>query len=434
MQPVSYAQAGDVHIAYQSYGSPGGTDVVMVSGMFFPMEVLPEDRLVERLLDGLTQLGRLVVFDKRGVGMSDPYTDWSRPSVDQWSDDLIAVIETAELRKPVVFAWDLFGVGRLAASKRPDLVGKLVLLNPISTLDPARASVTAKSIQDNIDQPDSGIERRMAPSRIDDPSFAEWVRRAGRLGASPATASRLWQEMFTSEVNTPEDVSAPTLVIHRTDSMLPRESCVGVAEAIDGARFVELPGADMYPIAGDVDALLAEITSFATGSVQLPAPDRVVGAVLFCDMVGSTEQAADMGDERWRSLLDHHDEVVRHAVARHGGRVVKYTGDGVLAILPSATGALGAAETIRSELGVEGLQLRLGVHVGEVDERGEDVSGIAVNIAARIMHEAASGEVLVSESVRLATAGSSFVFDQARSVELKGVPGPWTLHRWAGSA
>ena len=434
MQPVSYAQAGDVHVAYQSYGSPGSTDVVMVSGAFFPMEVLPEDRLVQRLLDGLTHLGRLVLFDKRGVGMSDPFTDWSRPSVDQWSDDLIAVIESAGLHDPVVFAWDGFGVGRLAASKRPDLVGKLVLLNPISTLDPAVASATAQGIQDNIDRPDSGLERRMAPSRIDDPNFAEWLRRAGRLGASPATASRLWQEMFTSRVNTPENVSAPTLVIHRTDSMLPRESCLRVAEAIDGGRFVELPGADMYPIAGDIDALLAEITSFVTGSVQLPAPDRAVAAVLFSDMVDSTRQAAEMGDRRWRSLLDHHDEVVRHAVARHGGRVVKYTGDGVLAILPSATGALGAAKSIRSELGLDGVQLRQGVHVGEIDERGEDVSGIAVNITARIMHQAVGGEVLVSESVRLATVGSSFVFDQARDVELKGVPGPWTLHRWADSA
>ena len=431
MQSVAYARApGDVHIAFQVFGEPGGVDVVMVSGAFFPMEVFPEDRLVRRLLDGLTELGRLVVFDKRGIGMSDPYTDWDRPSMDQWSDDLIAVIETTELDEPVVFAWDSFGVGRTAAVKRPDLLGKLVLFNPVSRLDPSQAARTAQNIQDNIEGA-SSFERLVLPSRFNEPTFAGWIKRAGRLGASPATASRLWQEIFVTEVD-PGPVTVPTLVIHRSESLVPRETAVSVADQIEGAVFVELPGADVYPIAGDVDAVLAEVASFATGVVHVPAPERVVAAVLFTDLVGSTEQAADVGDARWRSLLDHHDETVRRTVGRFGGRVVKYIGDGVLAVLPSASGALQAAQVIASDLEADDLLVRAGVHVGEVDERGEDVSGIAVNIAARIMDRAGKGEILVSESVRLATAGSGLAFDSSADVELKGIPGAWTVHRWTG--
>jgi class 3 adenylate cyclase len=396
------------------------------------MEVLPEDRQARRLLEGLAQLGRLVVFDKRGIGMSDPYTEWDRPAIDQWSDDLIAVIEATELDRPLVFAWDLLGVGRHTAARRPDLVGQLVVFNPVALTDPGLMSDVAERIERQIHDSESGLDLIAFTSRTDEPGFRDWLERAGRLGASPTTASRLWQEMFATDTSAIGEVTVPTLVLHRVDSMVPRDSGARLVETIAGAVLVELPGTDLYPISGDVDAVVAELASFATGSVQLPAPERIVAALLFTDLVASTEHAADLGDERWRSLLDHHDAVVRRAVSRFGGRVVKYTGDGVLAVLPSATGALRAAEIIRSECETDGLEMRAGVHVGELDQRGGDVSGLAVNIAARIMSEGGSCEVHVSESVRLAAIGSGAEFDQTRQTELKGVPGRRVVHRWVG--
>ena len=428
MPTIEYARTADgFNIAYQILGDGGGADVVMVSGAFFPMEVLPEDRLASRLLEGLVELGRLVMFDKRGVGLSDPYTDWERPVTDQWAEDLLAVIDAAQLERPVVFAWDQFGVARAAAGRRHDAFGGLVLLNPVSTFDVANAEEVASGLERNAEGLESDIERLVVPSRIDDPSFVDWIRRAGRLGASPATAQRLWREVWTREPETPTDLGIPTLVLHRSGSIQPRESSAAVAEAIEGARFVELPGEDVMPFAGDVDALLAEIGSFVLGTEHVPLLDRVLAAVLFTDLVDSTEQAADLGDQRWRSLLDRHDGIVRQIVARHGGRVVKYMGDGVLAVLPSASGALEAATVIRDRLAADHLQMRAGVHVGEVDERGDDVSGLAVNIAARIMAEARPGEVLASDSARLATAGTAFDFGDGREVELKGLPGSWAV-------
>jgi class 3 adenylate cyclase len=222
----------------------------------------------------------------------------------------------------------------------------------------------------------------------------------------------------------------PTLVLHNRDSMNPEQHVRAVADMIPGATFVQIPGSDTFPIAGDVDALVAEIAQFVTGTPSDLAPQRIVAAVLFTDLVDSTRRAVDVGDEQWRDLLDVHDRAAQQSVLHAGGRVVKYTGDGVLALLPSATAALAAAQSMREELAIRGLHIRAGVHVGDVDVRGDDVSGLTVNIAARIMDRAGAGETLVSESVRSATLGSGFSFDDAGAAQLKGVPGSFLLHRW----
>lgn len=193
---------------------------------------------------------------------------------------------------------------------------------------------------------------------------------------------------------------------------------------------MQIPGADTFPIAGDVDVLVAEIAQFVTGAPSGLAPQRVIAAVLFTDLVDSTRRALDEGDEQWRDLLDVHDQVVQRCVLHHGGRVVKYTGDGVLALLPSATAALTTAQSIQEELAMRGLHIRVGVHVEDVDVRGDDVSGLTVNIAARIMGRAEGDQMLVSESVRNATLGSGLEFADASVAELKGIPEPFTLHRW----
>ena len=271
----------------------------------------------------------------------------------------------------------------------------------------------------------------MFPSRIDDPDFQEWLARAGRSGASPATAARMWSHILSYPTSlTPPGLDVRTLVLHNRDSINPEPHVRAVADKIPGATFVQIPGPDTYPIAGDVDALVAEIAQFVTGAPSELAPQRIVAAVLFTDLVDSTRRAVDVGDQRWRELLDVHDQAVQRCVLHHGGRVVKYTGDGVLALLPSATAALTTARSIRDHLAERGLHIRVGVHVGDVDVRGDDVSGLTVNIAARIMGRAAENETLVSESVRSATLGSGLSFDDAGVAELKGLPEPFTLHRW----
>jgi len=424
---IAYALAGDTQIAYRVMGEPGRFDVVMVSGALFPLELLAEDRVASRFTAGLAALGRLVVFDKRGVGLSDPMTDWSRSAQEQWAEDLLAVIEAAGLHRPVVVSWETMGVARCAASARPDLFSCVVLINPAQF---TRAFLDLLTRTGGQALPTRSLEEIAFPSRIKDEEFAAWLARSGRAGASPTTASWLWAHLLEREEPlTPPGVTSPTLVLRNRDCIQPEADVRAVVEAIPGATFVQVDGADMYPIAGDVDLLIAEIAEFVTGAPSVLTPLRHISAVLFTDLVDSTRRAADEGDAQWRGLLDTHDRTVQRFVRRHGGRVVKYTGDGVLALMPSATGALEAAESIGDDLAQRGLQVRVGIHVGDVDTRGDDVSGLAVNIAARIMHHAVAGEIFVSEAARLATLGSGHRFEEVRTTELKGIPGQWRLYR-----
>ncbi|MCH7788569.1 MAG: adenylate/guanylate cyclase domain-containing protein [Acidobacteria bacterium] len=428
MTEIAYAPVVDSNVAFRVTGEPGGVDVVMVSGAFFPFEMLEEDRVGARFMAGLSSLGRLVVFDKRGVGLSDPITDWTRSVQEQWAEDLCAVVEYSGLKRALVVSWEPMGVARLAASLRPELFGSMALVNPASFTS-GLADLLSTSGEASI--PTRSVEEMAFPSRIQDPDFNEWLQRAGRSGASPATAARMWGHILSYQAPlTPAGIGMPTLVLHNRDCMSPERSVRAVADEIRGASFVQIPGQDTYPIAGDVDALLAEIAQFVTGAPSDLAPQRALAAVLFTDLVDSTQRAVDVGDAAWRHLLDLHDKIVDRYVLHHGGRVVKYTGDGVLALLPSATAALATAESIRAELAERDLQIRAGVHVGDVDVRGDDVSGLTVNIAARIMGVAEGGETLVSDTVCSATLGSGLDFGDARTTQLKGIPEPFVLHRW----
>jgi class 3 adenylate cyclase len=228
---------------------------------------------------------------------------------------------------------------------------------------------------------------------------------------------------------TPPGITVPTLVLHKRDSLQAEEGSRAVADEIVDSTFVQVAGADHFPISGDVDDLITEIAEYITGAPSELAPLRHVAAVVFTDLVDSTRRAVDEGDDHWRNLLDIHDRTVHETVRRYGGRVVKYTGDGMLALMTSATSALDAAQSIRDQLMPRGLRIRAGIHVGDVDVRGEDVSGIAVNIAARIMSQADADETLVSEAARQVTLGSHHRFEETRTTALKGIPGRWTLHR-----
>ncbi len=427
MNDIAYARAGDSHIAYRVIGEPGRVDVVMVAGALFPFELLAEDRVASRFTAGLAALGRLVVFDKRGVGLSDPMTDWSRSAQEQWAEDLLAVIDAAELHDPVIVSWDPFGTARLAASKRPDGFGSLVLINPAPSTLEFRDLLTAPA---GPVVPTRPVEELAFPSRIKDEEFVAWLLRSGRAGASPTTASRMWDHLLSRQGSlTPPGITVPTLVLHKRDSIQSEKGSRVVAEGIEGTTFVQVAGADHFPISGDVDNLITEIAEWVTGAPSELTPLRHVAAVLFTDLVDSTRRAVDEGDAHWRNLLDIHDQTVQECVRHHGGRVVKYTGDGVLALMTSATSALDAARSIRDRLVERGMRLRVGIHVGDVDIRGEDVSGIAVNIAARIMSLAEADEILVSEAARQVMLGSHHRFEELRTTELKGIPDRWTLHR-----
>lgn len=427
LSDIDYARAGDTHIAYRVIGDPGRVDVVMVAGALFPLELLEQDRVASRFTEGLAALGRVVVFDKRGVGLSDPMTDWSRSAQEQWADDLVAVTEAAELNHPTVVSWEQNGVARFAASRRPDRFASMVLINPSRSTQRFARLLTESTGQT---LPNRSVEELAFPSRIKDPEFTDWLSRSGRAGASPTSAARVWTHLLDYEEDlTPPGITTQTLVLHNRDCMQTEDEVRAVADAISGASFVQVAGADTFPIAGDVDLLITEIAEFVTGAPSALTPMRHVCAVLFTDLVDSTRQAADMGDAHWRDLLDVHDRTVRRCVRDHGGRVVKYTGDGVLALLPSATASLMTARAISEQLADRGLQIRAGIHVGDVDLRGDDVSGLSVNVAARIMSHAGASQTLVSDSVRQATLGSGATFGPFQTVELKGIPGSWTLHR-----
>ncbi len=279
MSDIDYARAGDTHIAYRVIGVPGRVDVVMVAGALFPLELLEEDRISSRFTAGLAALGRLVIFDKRGIGLSDPMTDWSRSAQEQWAEDLVAVIEAADLDHPVVVSWEQNGVARFAASERPDLFASMVLINPSQSTRPFSDLLVATSGQT---LPSRSVEELAFPSRIKDPEFADWLSRSGRAGASPTSASRLWAHLLDHEGPlTPPGITTQTLVLHNRECLQAEDEVRAVADAISGASFVQVAGADTFPIAGDVDLLITEIAEFVTGAPSGLTPLRHIsrGAV-----------------------------------------------------------------------------------------------------------------------------------------------------------
>lgn len=436
MSEIRYTDRDGVHIAYRVLDGPEGVDIVMVSGFNFPFEMLPEDPIGARLLEGLTAIGRVAVFDRRGVGLSDPIVDWDRPLVDQWSDDLAAVADAAGFPRPVVFAWDIFGVARRFAIRFPDGCDRLVLLTPAPS--PSReGDEWHDEFWSSMRQVTTGdaeaidLVGHSFPTRSQDPEFRDWLDRAGRAGASPATAARMIEASYEQLRAVPIEhhlVRVPTLVLARPrNATRPHHIVQRVADAIDGALIVDLPGDDDLAIGSDVDALIAEIARFVTGEAKVPPPTRTLCAVLFTDLVSSTERAAALGDERWKAVLNRHDEVARRTIGRCAGRIVKTTGDGILAILPTASTALDAAEEVRRSLRSEGLEVRIGIHVAEVETRGDDIAGLGVHVAARIMSAAAAGEILVSATVPAIVDTTHRHFEPRGRRTLKGVPGEWDL-------
>ncbi len=439
MVDVLYARTADgIHVAYRVLDADPSAkparDVVMVSGGLIPLELFEEEPGFTRLLDGLRSLGRVIVFDRRGVGVSDPIADWERTIVDQWTDDLAAVVDASGASDIVLVAWDGFGVGSRYAATHPERVSALVLYEPTIVADDDWESWSAFRIERGTAnmRGEEDILALIAPSRIADPTFRDWYARAGRSGASPSTAPRIWESAMRAHPRDSlhEEIETPTLVLHRRDDQYTNDNMLTLAaEWMPHATLVELEGRDHFPFVGDVDAVVAEIAEFVIGERRLPPPQRLLSAVMFTDLVGSTERASSLGDEDWKSVLDRHDAAVRNLVGRSGGSVIKTTGDGVLALLPSAGVCLRVAAAVRRDLGAAGLDVRIGVHVGDVDRRGDDVSGLTVNIASRVMAKGGAGEIVVTAAVVAAVAGQAVAFEPLGAHDLKGVPGVWELFR-----
>jgi class 3 adenylate cyclase/pimeloyl-ACP methyl ester carboxylesterase len=441
MKRTEYARgAGGSLVANREVGG-SGAPIVYVAGGTMPIEVMHEDPLHDRFLQGLAAFGRLFVFDRRGIGASDP-PDWDQPLIPQWVDDLMSVLDSRGLEGVTVVGHEAgASVGLGAAARAPDVVARLALLHgpagdaeswqqTIAEWQGRMAAVTARD-------PDAG-ERLLhdtMPSRASDPVFRAWIDRAGRLGASPATAGRIWDAVFESPrdaMGVPfERIETPTLVLHRAQcTIVPVSGSESLAARLPHGRLVMLPGADYTPYAGDVDALVAEIGAFVGGDYRAPPPERPMLALLFTDLVGSTERAAASGDAAWRGMLARHDELVRAAIARHGGTVVKTTGDGIIATFPTASRAVSGAIDLRAALDDVGLAVRMGVHVGEVAVRDDDVVGIAVHVAARVMSAAGPGDIFVSSTVAAVATGGPHRFtsvDHEPLRGLEGVEGEWEV-------
>jgi class 3 adenylate cyclase len=427
---VSYALADGAYLAYRVVdGSSGGAnDVVLITAGTMPMDAYFDDPVASRLVEGLADLGRLVMFDRRGVGISDPPADGGPATVERWCEDLDAVIAAAGARRPVLVSNMLAAAVTIVFSAlHPDDLTALVLVDPSDLHRLADQGVVQAQIAGEFDS-----VAMWGPSRADEPGFRAWFERAGQRGASPRMAERVYVLANDATLRMVEDAAAslrvPTLVLRRPAHWsCPVRSEDPIMARLPDAIRVDLPGEDVFIFGGEVDAVLAEVHRFVVGEHRLPAPERVLAAVLYSDLVASTARATALGDAHWKRLLDIHDDVARSCIARRGGIVIKTLGDGFLATLPSATSSLLAAQELRAALLEHQLETRIGIHIGDVQLRGDDISGAGAVIAARIVDLAESGEILASNIAVGAATGSPLQFESRGEYELKGIPGTWQL-------
>jgi class 3 adenylate cyclase len=379
----------------------------------------------------------LVLFDSRGWGASRPATDIV-PTFEAWADDLRLVMDTVGLDRTAIlgfFAGAVFST--YFAATHPERVSSLVLMEGFARMlrdadypNGITLAALENSIQAYVETYGSGDDTVvLAPSRVGNERFRQWWGRCERLANGPVGAGLFWRALSARDLRAVlPALQVPTLVLQRRGDRLVRvEQGQYLAEHIPGVRYVELDGEDHLFFVGDVDRTLDEIEIFLTGLRGNEELDRVLASVLFTDIVASTHTVAALGDRRWRELLDHHDTLTRGEVDRFRGRVVKTTGDGVLATFDGPARAIRCACALRDEARSLGIELRSGIHTGEVEQRGEDIGGIAVHIAARVQSVAKASEVIVSRTVADLVAGSGIAFDDRGEHSLKGIPGRWRL-------
>ncbi len=438
-----YAKSGDVNIAYQVVGE-GPLDLVYVPGWVSNVDLNWEEPNYARFLERLASFSRLILFDKRGTGLSDRVPVEKLPTLEQRMDDVRAVMDAAGSEQAALFGTSEGGpMCTLFAATYPERVRSLVMYGSFARGLPegdypwaaTRWATTPDDLEGMLDMFDEtwGEPETLlgfwGPSIAEQERYKRWWARYLRMSANPAAGVALARMNHQVDVRQVlPTIHVPTLILHRAeDSLVLAEGSRYMADRIPGAKYVELPGEDHLWFFGDQDALLDEVEHFLTGTRQVRQPDRVLATVLFTDIVGSTERAAELGDERWRELLASHEAIVRDELERHRGREVKMLGDGVLATFDGPARAIHCARGICEEVRALGIEIRAGLHTGECEMLNGDVGGIAVHTGARVSGKAAAGEVLVSSTVKDLVAGSGIEFEDRGVHQLKGVPGEWRL-------
>lgn len=436
-----YASCGEIDIAYQVFGD-GPIDLLVLPGPLIPIDCVDLEPSMYRFHRRLASFCRVIRFDQRGIGLSSRVASLDMLGPESWAQDAIAVMNAAGCERATIFAPGFTSLaGVVLASEHSDRVNSLVIANgaartlrspdyPIGTdLDDADRFTTVGMEPDAVEQ---GFDMLgiIAPSVAGDAAFRSWWDMAGNRAASPSMARAFINKIREGDVRDRLPlVAVPTLILHRDN---PDFSPVGhahyLAEHIPGSRLVELPGRDALYWVGDTAPVLDEIEEFITGVRGVSDAERLLTTIVFTDIVGSTERAAVLGDHRWRDLLDNHDTLVRRELQRFGGREVNTAGDGFVATFSSPSAALACADTIVDVVRVLGIEVRVGIHAGEVEVRGKDVAGMAVHIGARVAALARPSEVLVSSTLRDIVTGSRHRFGDRGETALKGVPGQWRLY------
>jgi class 3 adenylate cyclase len=440
MPETRYAHAGDVHIAYQVLGE-GPVDLVYVPPQLQQIEHLWAEPRVAGFFQRIARFSRLILFDRRGTGLSDPIV--SATTLEDQMEDVTAVLDAVGSRQAAVFAQsEGAAMAMLYAATHPDRTRALVLYAGMARVTsapgyewPGTPAERAERIAEIFAAWGTGARlERLAPSAAGDGALRSWFARLERLSASPGALRLLFDIAGESDVrDVLPAITAPTLLLHRRDDeAIDVRHSRYLAAHIPNARYVELEGRDNLLVVGDGEQVLAEVERFLTGTNIPQEPERVLATVMFTDIVDSTATAARLGDRAWRGLLARHDELSRAQVARFRGRAVKSLGDGLLATFDGPARAIRCALELRDAVRELGVELRAGLHTGECEAMGDDVGGLAVHIGARVGALAAPREVLVSNTVKDLVVGSGLDFADRGEHALKGVPGTWRL--WAAGA
>jgi class 3 adenylate cyclase/pimeloyl-ACP methyl ester carboxylesterase len=443
-EPVTrYAKSGDVNIAYQVLGD-GPVDVVYVPGWVSNVELNWEEPNLARFLRRLASFSRVIMFDKRGTGLSDRVQTDDLPTLEERMDDVRIVMDAVGSERAALVGTSEGGpMCALFGATYPERTSAVVMFGSYARgmpegdyawgasrriTTPATLEATIRGAIKHWGEPVE-LLGMWGPSLAQDERRRAWFARYLRMSASPTAAAALVRMNVAVDItHILPAIQVPTLLLHRADDTLidPRGSRY-MAERIPGAKYVELPGAEHLWFFGDQDAVLDEIEEFLTGARQAVEHDRVLATVMFTDIVGSTERAASMGDRGWRELLSSHEEVVRGELERFRGQEVKTLGDGFLATFDGPARGIRCARAICERVEGLGIQVRAGLHAGECELRNGDVTGIAVHTAARVSSEAGAGEVLVSSTVKDLVAGSGIEFADRGTHSLRGIPGEWRL-------
>lgn len=440
-----YASCGDLDIAYQVLGD-GPIDVLILPGpMLIPIDSVDDEPSMYRFHRRLASLGRLIRFDVRGVGLSSRVPSLDVIGCEFFAQDAIAVLDAAGCEQATIVAPSYTATtGVVLAADYPERVRNLVIINGAARaiwapdypfgarMDSGEPFWTVAMEPDAVER-GFDVLRSVAPSVARDEAFRAWWDRSGNRAASPSMARALSELVAREDVRERlSRITASTLILHRDQArFVPVEHGRYLAEHIAGARYVELAGADVPYWVGDTGPMLDEIEEFVTGMRGGFDAERVLTTIVFTDIVGSTRRAAELGDHRWHDLLDKHDSIIRHQLERFRGHEINTAGDGFVATFVSPSVAIDCAEAIVDAVRVLGIEVRVGIHAGEVEVRGADVAGMAVHIGARVAAHAGPSEVYVSSTLREIVAGSRREFVDRGEYELKGVPGVWRLYRVA---